>query len=80
MATFQSPAWARRDVIAADIRSPAYQAYQILHWGFVAAPVIAGLDKFAGVLTSASTTAATRPPMKRRKATHVPRSRWSWLS
>ena len=24
----------------------AYQAYQILHWAFVAAPVIAGLDKF----------------------------------
>ena len=23
-----------------------HQAYQILHWGFVAAPVIAGLDKF----------------------------------
>ena len=25
----------------------AHQAYQILHWGFVIAPVIAGLDKFA---------------------------------
>src|SRR2546423_3259740 len=24
----------------------AYQAYQILHWGFIAAPVLAGLDKF----------------------------------
>src|SRR4051812_46904555 len=24
----------------------AYQAYQILHWGFVLAPLIAGLDKF----------------------------------
>jgi hypothetical protein len=31
--------------------SPAYQAYQILHWGFVAAPVLAGLDKFFGLLT-----------------------------
>jgi hypothetical protein len=29
-----------------DIRQPAYQAFQILHWGFVAAPVIAGADKF----------------------------------
>lgn len=29
----------------------AYQAYQILHWGFVAAPVIAGLDKFFHLLT-----------------------------
>src|SRR5437588_12083393 len=27
-------------------RSPVYQAYQILHWGFVAAPILAGLDKF----------------------------------
>ena len=31
--------------------SPSYQAYQILHLGFVAAPVIAGLDKFAELLT-----------------------------
>jgi hypothetical protein len=30
----------------------AYEAYQILHWGFVAAPVIAGLDKFVGLLTN----------------------------
>ena len=27
------------------------QAYQIPHWGFVAAPVLAGLDKFANLLT-----------------------------
>lgn len=32
--------------------TPAYQAYQLLHWGFVAAPVIAGADKFLGLLTS----------------------------
>lgn len=31
-------------------RSPEHQAYQVLHWGFVAAPVIAGLDKFSGLL------------------------------
>jgi uncharacterized membrane protein YphA (DoxX/SURF4 family) len=31
--------------------NPIYQAYQILHWGFVAAPVIAGLDKFFHLLT-----------------------------
>ena len=30
--------------------SPAYQAYQLLHWGFVAAPTIAGLDKFLHLL------------------------------
>lgn len=28
------------------------QAYHILHFGFVAAPVIAGLDKFADLLTN----------------------------
>jgi hypothetical protein len=31
---------------------PERQAYQLLHWGFVAAPVIAGLDKFAQILTN----------------------------
>jgi hypothetical protein len=30
---------------------PAYQAYQILHWGFVIAPILAGLDKFFNKLT-----------------------------
>lgn len=28
------------------------QAYAILHWGFVALPVLAGLDKFARILTN----------------------------
>lgn len=41
-----------RDVIAVGARSPARQAYELLHWGFVAAPLIAGLDKFAGLLTN----------------------------
>jgi hypothetical protein len=31
-------------------QAPARQAYHILHLGFVAAPVIAGLDKFAELL------------------------------
>lgn len=31
-------------------RSVAYQAYRILQVGFVAAPIIAGLDKFFNVL------------------------------
>lgn len=35
----------------ADIHEPSYQAFQILHWGFVAAPFLAGLDKFFNVLT-----------------------------
>ena len=30
---------------------PARQAYHLLHIGFIAAPVIAGLDKFAELLT-----------------------------
>jgi len=34
-----------------EAHSPAHEAYQILHWGFVAAPVIAGVDKFLGLLT-----------------------------
>jgi len=29
---------------------PARQAYRLLHWGFVAAPLIAGLDKFFNLL------------------------------
>lgn len=36
----------------AGAHSPEYQAYQILHWAFVAAPVIAGADKFVGLLTN----------------------------
>ena len=27
-------------------RGPAYEAYEILHWGFTVLPIIAGLDKF----------------------------------
>src|ERR1051325_11324302 len=32
--------------IEESIKSPTCQAYQILHWAFVVAPVLAGLDKF----------------------------------
>jgi len=32
--------------------SPAYQAYQMLHWIFAAAPILAGLDKFLHVLVN----------------------------
>jgi hypothetical protein len=31
---------------------PAYQAYQILYIGFIVAPALAGVDKFAHVLTN----------------------------
>ena len=34
------------------VRKPERQAYELLHWGFVAAPVLAGLDKFANLLTN----------------------------
>jgi hypothetical protein len=37
---------------AADTTSPSYQAYQILRVGFTVAPVLAGLDKFFGLLTN----------------------------
>jgi hypothetical protein len=35
----------------ADLHEPSYQAFQILHWGFVAAPFLAGIDKFFDLLT-----------------------------
>jgi len=33
------------------LKNPSYQAYQLLHWGFVLVPIIAGLDKFFMKLT-----------------------------
>jgi hypothetical protein len=30
---------------------PAFRAYQILHWMFAGLPVLAGIDKFTGLLT-----------------------------
>lgn len=36
----------------ADVKSPAYQAYQILHIGFTVAPIVAGLDKFFNLLVN----------------------------
>jgi len=36
----------------ANKSSSAYWAYQILHIGFVVAPVLAGLDKFTNILTN----------------------------
>ena len=31
--------------------NPSYQAYEVLHWGFFIAPLIAGVDKFFNKLT-----------------------------
>jgi hypothetical protein len=35
---------------AAERSNPPYQAYQILHLGFTAAPILAGIDKFFHLL------------------------------
>jgi hypothetical protein len=40
------------DVERADTSGATYQAYQILHIAFTIAPILAGLDKFLGVLTN----------------------------
>ena len=46
-------AFADRVSTKSDLRTvPAYQAYQILHAGFVIAPILAGIDKFLDVLTN----------------------------
>ena len=37
---------------SAEVSGPAYQAYQILHVGFVVAPIVAGLDKFFNLLVN----------------------------
>jgi len=37
---------------AAERTTPAYQAYKLLHLAFVAAPILAGLDKFLHLLTN----------------------------
>lgn len=37
---------------AAAAYSPSRQAYQLLHFAFVAAPVIAGVDKFLHLLVN----------------------------
>lgn len=47
----------------------ARQGYQILHWAFVIVPVIAGLDKFAHLLTNWDTYVA--PPVARVLGGHV---------
>src|SRR5437868_7826951 len=43
---------ARTPAVSARAYDPAQQAYQILHWGFTALPILAGLDKFAHLLTN----------------------------
>jgi hypothetical protein len=50
-----------RTVEVSGKHDATYQGYQILHWGFVALPVIAGLDKFTHLLTNWDTYLA--PPI-----------------
>src|SRR5438094_8551264 len=47
--TIRAPATARASSAAGR---PAYQAYLILYAGFVALPILAGLDKFAHLLVN----------------------------
>ena len=46
-----APPSATAPATAATYDNPAYQAYRLLHVGFVVAPIVAGLDKFFNVLT-----------------------------
>jgi uncharacterized membrane protein YphA (DoxX/SURF4 family) len=39
-------------MVAAQTGDPAYQAYRILQAGFIAAPILAGLDKFFNILVN----------------------------
>lgn len=45
-----SPAYRSDEVIAVP-RSPLYKAYRSMHWGLMAVPLLAGLDKFANLTT-----------------------------
>lgn len=38
--------------LAAEHSRPAYQAYQILHFAFTVAPILAGIDKFFHLLAN----------------------------
>jgi hypothetical protein len=45
----ENAASARSNALAGN---PSYQAYQILHFGFTVAPIIAGIDKFLHLLVN----------------------------
>src|SRR6185436_9838548 len=42
----------KKPLAEANVSGPARQAYQILHVGFVVAPIVAGLDKFFNLLVN----------------------------
>jgi hypothetical protein len=43
---------ANESALDSTATSPAYQAFRLLHLGFVAAPILAGLDKFFHLLVN----------------------------
>jgi hypothetical protein len=43
---------ARMTGVRVQLRDPAHQAYQILHFGFALVPILFGLDKFLHVLVN----------------------------
>jgi hypothetical protein len=51
-ATASETGTTRTSVTAAQTGDPAYQAYRILQVGFIAAPILAGLDKFFNILVN----------------------------
>ena len=51
-AIHSSPARFTSTTRAHDLADPTYQAYRILHIGFIVAPLIAGADKFFHVLVN----------------------------
>jgi hypothetical protein len=48
-------------------RRPAYQAYQILYIGFIVAPLLAGLDKFAALALARLSEEFAEPPFRARR-------------
>ncbi len=50
LSTPSAPSLPRREVVA--VAQPTNHAYHALHLGLIAAPVIAGLDKFTHLLTN----------------------------
>ena len=48
----QSMVHTAEGAFAAEHSQPAYQAYQILHFAFTVAPIIAGIDKFFHLLVN----------------------------
>lgn len=58
-----------------DSSNPAYQAYRLLHVGFTVAPIVAGLDKFVGIL--ADWTIYLWPGVS--QITRIPPTTFMWL-